>query len=88
LGSLGYIAPCARVWIKSCKVEVGTMSVEPSKDVNFRSHQTRCVTREVGYSVAFDGKLVEGFVISVVVDDLIEALCVSLLSSNENDGLS
>jgi hypothetical protein len=64
------------------------VSVESSKDVNLGAHQARGVAGEVGDFVSLDGRLGEGLGFSIVVDDFIKALCVSLLSSNEDDDLS
>jgi len=85
LGCLGDIDPGARVRIKGSQVKVGAMSIKPSKDVYLGAHQARCVARKIGDFIAFNGGEGEGFGLSVEVDDLIEALGVSLLSSNVNN---
>jgi len=64
------------------------VSVEPSEDVDLGAHQARGVAREVGNLVALDGGLAEGLSFAIEIDDFVETLGVSLLTSDENDVLS
>jgi len=87
LSALGHVGPGAGIGVKSRKVKVGAVSVEPSEDVDLGTHQGSGVAREVGNLIALDGGLAEGLRFAVKVDDFVKALGVSLLTSDENDVL-
>ena len=85
LGGLGDVGPGAVVRIEGGKLKVLALAVEASKDVHLRPNEGGGVAREVGNFVTLDGGLGEGFGCCVIVDNFVEALGISLLTSNEDD---